>query len=257
MKEIKDLAQGFGVKSQVAEAAAMNIVDGVVTLLGFSGKLASGKDSVASGVVSRLGLGTPLHLSFAHALKEEVDTTFRLVREGRVGEIMDVMGLHDPGTTDVYVSLVLDALREQPGIDARTRTPGVRRVLQFWGTEVRRAQQFDYWVCKAASEAMSAAAAGNHVFYTDGRFPNEIAASQKLGFLVIRLEVSPDVQSARLQQRDGLRPDPTSLVHPSEVALDDYTGFDLVTSNEGDFEQTVTFVSNWVRDRQRWKSESV
>jgi hypothetical protein len=248
--EIIEAGERFGVGSTVAALAASNITSGAVTLLGFSGKLASGKDSVAAGVVSNLGLTETLHLSFAHALKEEVDETLRFAREGRIDVIMETMHLTDRDAVGQYVALVRAALDEQPDVDARTRTPGIRRVLQFWGTEIRRAQQFDYWVCKAAVEAMTAAANGRHVFYTDGRFPNEISASQQLGFLVVRLEVSPEVQAMRLAQRDGLRPDPASLIHPSEIALDDYRGFDLVTSNEGSFDATVGYVSEWVRSQR-------
>jgi hypothetical protein len=239
----------LGVDTSTALAASERIGNGSVTLLGFSGKLASGKDSVAAGVVANLGLERTLHLSFAHALKEEVDETIKLARASRWADIATIMGLSDPVSCAEYLRLLEVALAEQPDVDARTRTSGIRRVLQFWGTEIRRAQQYDYWVRKAAQNALSAAAAGTHVFFTDGRFPNEIAASQQLGFIVIRLEVSPEVQAQRLAQRDGLVPDPDSLLHPSEVALDDYANFDLVTSNDGRFEDTVMLVSNWVRSQ--------
>jgi len=215
-------------------------------MLGFSGKLASGKDSVAAGVVSALGLDPVVHMSFAQPLKDEVDQAIELIRSTSVSEAKRVLQVANEAVFDEFVDMLSTALQESPEATARTRTAGIRRVLQFWGTEVRRAERGDYWVSKAVRTALNNAAAGRHLFFTDGRFPNEIAGSQAVGFLVVRLEVSPEVQAQRLAARDGLAPDPLSLIHPSETALDTYQGFDLVTDNEGSFDTTVAFVSSWV-----------
>jgi hypothetical protein len=242
-------ALSFGVDEETASIAAGRIINREVLMLGFSGKLASGKDSVALGVVSALKLEPVVHMSFAQPLKEEVNQAIMLIHDRSANEAREILRVNDSDVFDEFVSLLSYALAETPGATSMTRTAGMRRVLQFWGTEVRRAEQDDYWVSKAVVNGLNFASAGKNLFYTDGRFPNEIEGPQSVGFMVIRLEVSPEVQAERLALRDGLIPDPLSLVHPSETALDDYKGFDLVTDNEGKFEDTVELVSSWIYSR--------
>lgn len=250
-QDIIEFAASLGVDGAVASNAATKIVERDVLLLGFSGKLASGKDSVAAGVVADLELDPVVHFSFAQPLKDEVDEAIALAKSGSVGMIRRELDVKNAAACAEFTSLLLSALEEDPEATARTRTAGIRRVLQFWGTEVRRAERDDYWVSKAVGTALAHAADGHSLYYTDGRFPNEIAGSQNIGFLVVRLEVSPEVQAQRLSARDGLAPDPVSLIHPSEIALDDYPGFDLVTRNEGQFHETVRLVSDWVREQTK------
>ena len=249
-EEILDAALRADVPAEVAARAAAMITSGKVTLLGFSGKMASGKDSVADAVMSRLGLADAIHYSFATPLKEEVDVALKLARDGRTSEIMSTLGVHDGDVGGKFLTLLNDALAVDPTASARTRTPEMRRVLQFWGTEIRRAEDYNYWVNKALHVVLDHAAHGGHVYFTDGRFENEIAGSQEVGFRVVRLEVSPEVQARRLEQRDGLKPDPVSLLHPSEIALDNYTGFDLVVNNEGPFEASVEVIARWLIEKQ-------
>ena len=249
VQDIVSAATGFGVDQGLATIAAEMICEREVVMLGFSGKLASGKDSVAAGVVASVGLEPAIHFSFAKPLKDEVDLAIGLAKSGRLSYLRDELRVQSAEVCRTFEDLLVDALTEDPDATARSRTAGMRRVLQFWGTEVRRAERDDYWVSKAVDTALRHASEGRSIYYTDGRFPNEIAGSQQIGFLVVRLEVSPEVQAQRLEARDGLAPDPVSLLHPSEIALDHFKGFDLITRNEGPFDQTVGFVSDWVRSQ--------
>jgi hypothetical protein len=64
------------------------------------------------------------------------------------------------------------------------------------------------------------------VLVPDVRFPNEADPIRARGGLMLRIEGDP------LHQRgDGTRDDN----HPSEIALDDYPGFDFVVHNTGSF----------------------
>jgi hypothetical protein len=242
-------ALNHGVTEQVAVEAARRISSGQVTLLGFSGKLASGKDSVAAGVVRRLRLEPVLHYSFAQPLRDEVDHVLALARESRIGELESQLDVQGSEALDHLVELVGEALRHDPTCDARTRTPQIRRVLQHWGTEIRRAEDYDYWVKRATRTILGHAATGTHVYYTDGRFPNEITSSQQIGFVVFRLQVDPVVQAQRLASRDGIGLDPAAVQHPSETALDHFGGFDLIVDNNGPFEMTVSKVVTWLQER--------
>ena len=249
--EIINSALSFGVDEETATIASERIIKREIYLLGFSGKLASGKDSVAQGVVSALKIEPVVHMSFAQPLKDEVDKAILLIRDKSVDQARKILSVNDSSVFDEFANLLSEALIETPEATSRTRTAGMRRVLQFWGTEVRRAEKDDYWVSKAIANALKFAADGKNLFYTDGRFPNEITGPQSVGFIVIRLEVSPEVQAERLASRDGLIPDPLTLSHPSETALEGYEGFDLVTDNEGKFEDTVEVVSNWILTRSK------
>ncbi len=244
---IMSTALEHGVDEEVAAEAARRIMTREVSLLGFSGKLASGKDSVAAGVVRRLRLDPVLHYSFAHPLKDEVDTVLNLLRTGREGDIPPLLDVREGVPLTELLDLARVALAEDPGCDARTRTPAIRRVLQHWGTEIRRAQDYDYWVKSATRTILTHAATGTNVFYTDGRFPNEISSSRQIGFVVFRLQVDPLVQAERLSHRDGIGLDPLAQQHPSETALDHFDQFDLKVDNNGPFEQTVSHIVNWLQ----------
>ncbi len=240
-------AIAHGVPSDVVEAAVSRIVDRSVILLGFSGKLASGKDSVAARIVDKLRLDPVMHYSFAQPLKDEVDQVLDLARRGSLHTFGEVMSVREGEPASQLRRLVELALLADPACDARTRTPEMRRVLQFWGTEIRRADDYDYWVKRATRAVFDQVSAGTHVYYTDGRFPNEILGSQSIGFRVFRLQVDPAVQAERLAHRDGLSIDADAQLHPSEIALDDFAEFDLVVDNNGPFERTVTSIMNWLQ----------
>jgi hypothetical protein len=239
-------ALASGVSIDIVERAAYNINSGIVTLLGFSGKMASGKDSVAAAVIARNGLIGAIHYSFANPLKSEVDMALNYARSKRFELIKTELKVASEAACATFIDLVKAAIEEYPAATARTRTPGIRRVLQFWGTEVRRAEDPDYWVKQAHKIILEHAAHGTSVYFTDGRFPNEISGSQSIGFRVIRLNVGPEVQAKRLSDRDGLLIDSKALQHASETALDDFDGFDLIVDNEGLFESSVEKISQWL-----------
>lgn len=246
---IRTRAIAHGVDPGIARLGAERIASGAVTLLGFSGKLASGKDSVAAGVVRRLRLEPVVHYSFAQPLKDEIDVVLELARQERYDDVAENLSVPSSPALQELLDHVREALCNDPTCDARTRTPQIRRVLQLWGTEIRRAQDYDYWVKKATATVMGHAANGTHVYYTDGRFPNEIASSQQIGFVVFRLQVDASTQAARLAHRDGIGIDPAAQSHPSEIALDEFAGFDLVVDNNGPFEQTVSRIVSWLAAR--------
>ena len=138
------------------------------------------------------------------------------------------------------VGLLSDELTADATVTGRSRTPGIRAALQYYGTDVRRVQDPDYWVKRALGPAVRAVAAGFDVYFSDIRFPNEVAGARRLGFHVVRLLISPQTQRARLLERDGLEPDPEAVNHPSETALDDYDGFDQVLDNNGTVDAAVS-----------------
>jgi hypothetical protein len=56
----------------------------------------------------------------------------------------------------------------------------------------------------------------------DVRFPNEVEMLQKLGFTVFRIEASWPIRLSRHIAREGRPPNPDTLNHITETALDGY-----------------------------------
>jgi len=86
----------------------------------------------------------------------------------------------------------------------------VREILQYHGTEVRRAEDPEYW----HKYLLTRKPADRNIIIDDVRFPDEVDFIHRYNGRVIRL-----------QPYDGYR---KVNDHSSETALDDYTGFDAV-----------------------------
>lgn len=233
----------LGADPALVAACAEQLEHGQVMLLGISGKLASGKDAVASEVMRAIGAGDALHWSYARPMRAEVDQMIGVLAASRgrgdaVERIADEHGVEAAHAAHV-VDLLAPALEVTPELSSWQRTPVMRAVLQYWGTQVRRAQDRDYWVKRALCQVLPEIAAGRSVYFTDLRFPNEVDIPRRLGFLTVRITVSAEVQAQRLFARDGLAPNPDTMNHESETALDNYDGFDLVVSNEGPIGEAV------------------
>jgi hypothetical protein len=174
-----------------------------MNILGFSGKAYSGKDTAANMALQRLielGFGVyPLHM--ANPLKEAVAAIFDLSPEQLHGS--------KKAETDIFWG----------------RTP--RQILQLMGTEsVRDIFGQDTW-CKAIERRIRRLIEVHkrpvEPWFTiaDIRFPNEAEMVHRLGGKVIRCHCGP----SRLEG-------PAAL-HASEVALDEYEGFDFLLDNTG------------------------
>jgi phosphomevalonate kinase len=245
MENAKDLASQLQLPTHVVDAARENAAAGRIMLLAASGKLGSGKDTIALEAMRSLGHADALNLKFADALKDEVDQVVAVMVEGgpdvlaRIAELQDLT-LEEAAT---IADMLAPEVAQRPTLSTHTdRSAGVRAALQHWGTEIRRSRDPQYWTRKAMSRAVSLAAAGHSVYITDARFPNEIEWSSAAGFTTMRLYITPETQQARLGDRGDRTVDPAATAHASETALDGYTGFDLVIDNNGPLEETMKAV---------------
>jgi|LauGreSuBDMM15SN_2_FD.fasta_scaffold14839_4 dephospho-CoA kinase len=243
-----------GLDPLTAAKARERLEAGEIVLLGLSGKLASGKDSVAEATISALGHPDATHHYYADAMKNEVDQAIAIIVQTPQGDDPSIRVADEQGVPLDQARKVTDwlvkELAENPRVHARSRTKGIRDVLQFWGTEIRRAQDPDYWVKKTLRGAIGAAASGRSVYITDVRFPNEVGYARALGFFVGRIEITPETQATRLAARDALPPTPETLAHASERALDDYDGFDAIIDNNGSLDQTVEALCSAILSRR-------
>lgn len=205
--------------------------------LAFSGWMASGKDTVAAEVMRQLGHHTAVRMSYAGPVREETRRIISLARDGASpADVAEKMSC-----SPAEAAKMLDHLAEDLAADPEDRTPGMRRALQYWGTDVRRNQDVDYWVQASLAEADKHSAEGLAVYYTDLRFPNEVAALAAEGYYTVRIDVERRTQTRRLAERDSLQGG-VSLNHPSETSLDHYPKFHLRVNNDGPLEEAVEAV---------------
>lgn len=163
-------------------------------LVGISGKIGTGKSTVAK-TLSRLFGPNATVMGFGDALREEVAA---------------VLGL---GVPDVRAPVFKGRLFT---VGARLMTG--RQVLQWWGTDVRRAADPGYWAREAVKRALTWLKDhnGGPVIFDDVRFPSEAEAIHAHAGLVFRLE-----------PHEAWRPGP-GAGHESETSLDHFQGFDGV-----------------------------
>jgi hypothetical protein len=166
-------------------------------IIGISGKIGHGKDTIASYLVRTRGFKI---LRMADPLKSEV-----LERLPRT--------LH--AIRDYAYPGALKPTFEQMVFDLKPA--GVRELLQEYGTEVRRADDPDYWV----DQWKDAARKYQNIVVPDVRFANEAAAIRDSGgelWLVTR----PGCNSAS--------------THESETFVDRFYAWNLIMFNSGTVE---------------------
>ncbi len=199
-------------------------------ILGLGNRARHGKDSFAEAIDShfaiqhaaaaRHGLTSykPViiqRLSFADALYREVNDWLKINPEWIHG-----------GEGLIGTMRIPDWVKPDPNAEKSVRAPYGKqaKLLQFWGTEYRRAQDPDYWV-KQWKAAISPKA--NIVIATDMRFLNEADTIKSAGGYTIQVnrknvDGTPFVDPSR---------DP---LHASEIQLDSYNYDYQITVKTGD-----------------------
>lgn len=162
-------------------------------IIGVSGKMGCGKTTFANHLVALLGDGW-FRASFADLLKQEVAEQFEFPPKWCYSEEGKQRTLFKAGSEG----------RSMWPRDYMT----VRQLLQWYGTDYRRALQPDYWVAAMRKHLITLAegpALLNGVVIDDVRFPDELEICD----IKIRLEPYP-----------GYKVYP-GADHASETALDD------------------------------------
>jgi hypothetical protein len=213
-------------------------------ILGLGNKARHGKDSFAQAITqyyaaldAHYGKHVPTHkptviqrISFADPLYKEVNA-WLATDDGK-----DFRAGQGPIRVANGVYLPEWVTPDNPAVDPRAPLGKYAKLLQWWGTEYRRAQDPEYWTkqWKAAINPNALI-----VMSTDMRFANEALAVKQAGGYTIqvnRLNVdgSPYVDQSR---------DPK---HPSETQLDTYNYDFKITVKTGDLvlleEWAVTLV---------------
>ena len=234
----------YKVPSDVAKKAASILAKNPPLLVAASGKMASGKDIIISEVLKHLNTSSEYkRLSYAASIKDETQEILNILRSNtRAGSVKALVALGaNKEQANKVIELAYEEANNSPELTSHDRTLWIRLTLQYWGTEVRKSKEENYWINKAVNRAAEYIVDGSSILVTDARFPEEVKALQEIGFMVFRLNVTPEVQATRLMARDGLVPDEKALTHSTETALDSYDGFNLVLDNN---DPTVDAVVN-------------
>lgn len=216
------ISNKYNVDIEKVSSALMKIENKESILFAMSGKMGSGKDTVGDKIPNNAGLQrfNLKRLSYAAPLRAEIVEVLEAYKSSIPRNKLE---LHYNVNIDKIAKL-----HELLGNDSiYARTANARKAIQYWGTDVRRKQDGEYWVKKVVALTIDEINLGNSIYITDVRFPNEANSVTDLDGKIIRLEVPDNIRSERIYSRDGLLPTIDQLDHFSEMALDSHV-FDIV-----------------------------
>lgn len=148
------------------------------TIIGLGFKARHGKDYVASQIVERYGHLYNIHrYSFADPLKREVEEQAQIC--GGMFALYNRIVQHNPKANIVYDI-------NPTFTDPLCPSGKQRSILQWWGTEFRRAQDPFYWVRRLAQQI--ADEAPQFALITDVRFLNEFLYVKSRGGFTVHVE---------------------------------------------------------------------
>lgn len=204
------------------------------TIVGFGYRSKSGKDTAVAEIVSKRISRLPYNdfaglvkrYAFADVLKEEVNEVLQTFFKGDWPKMFEIlrkdgvpaswyvgggMAFYADSKIPAWVVYHADAPMDDPLCPYGKQ----RTLLQWWGTEFRRAKDENYWVRKLLKKILD----DNYQYalITDMRFMNEAE--------ICDLKVRVDLPGLPVMD------------HISEHALDDYAGWDYILANESTKEQ--------------------
>lgn len=201
----------------------------IVPAIVIAGKMGFGKDYV--GNLIKDTYSNIVKISFADALKEEVEHIINLLRNNASLEhVAYEMNVSKDEIKPLYIAMV--AFKNIDELTVKNKNSTIRFMLQYWGTDVRRKHNENYWVQKTVDKILEINNLGNVALITDGRFPNELKGVSDLNGITIKLEISKEQQIKNLLNRDGILPKEEAFSHPSETSYLEYNDFDLILTED-------------------------
>lgn len=199
-------------------------------IIGFAGKAASGKTTAAHHLAPML-TGEALIIPMAMVLRDEVEGFLRAI--GAEQFVPLVYGCQEDKLRVFYIdqAKAVQQCPEWTGFindhaDIQDRAGqtalSVRRILQWWGTEYRRAQDPDYWTKAWERKVSGYDLQKLHILVDDVRFINELKMLKGLAAKIIKID------------RPGFA---AAGNHASETSLDDYQDWCRVILNDGTLEE--------------------
>lgn len=211
-----------------------------------SGKMGSGKDYVADRLIEKLSQHDLKveRMAFADPIRKEIDYIIDLIKCGSsTKEISKTLNVSEKELDKLIKMLESDSEFYQDGFDMESRPKFYRELLQYWGTDVRRRHNKNYWIRKVKETLLDCAPFIDVAVLTDARFGNEVASMYDFNHVyTVRLQADKQTRKNRVLNRDGEAPIDSELKHVSETAINDsdinmMEHFDMVTNamnNNGD-----------------------
>mgnify|MGYP000623823805 CR=1 FL=1 len=192
----------------------------IIALTGLAG---TGKDTAADILATHCGF---TKLAFADALRAEVQSAYNVPAElltRRDLKEMPTAALALVECTDMgFVGAMARAMMMQGmaltwGWLEAQRSP--RQILQWWGTEYRRAQRVNYWLelLRDRIRQLHALDGRTRFVITDCRFENEAAMIRAMGGVVwqITRDGVQSVEGQHASATDGTRLNPSVVIDNS------------------------------------------
>lgn len=148
-----------------------------MNVIGLTGYAGAGKDYVCDLLRTQFdnaGL-MATRIAFADGVKQDIEET---------------LGLSDFAAKGITAT----KLREKP------YSPEIRKLLQWWGTDLRRAEDEDYWVKLGIAQAGVEWNMGGAdlIIFTDVRFQNEADVIHNAGGLVFQVVAEDSLRAERV-----------------------------------------------------------
>lgn len=217
-------------------------------ILAFSGKIASGKNTIAETHSKQNNQEKTIEYAFGIPLKKEVQEIIDFVRKNEKNKINYYYDVEKTDKTynemaqkinctkqelTTIIQILRKTIIENPEISVKTKTKEIREALQYWGN-IRRTKNQNYWIDKTIKEGKELLNQSNNtiLYIIDCRYKNEAEALKKENAIIIRLEVSPEEQEKRILKRDKTRLTKENKQHLSETDLDNYQDFDIIINTD-------------------------
>lgn len=205
-------------------------------LVAFCGGMGAGKDTYGEIYKRIIEKENSIeHYSFATPLKSELDILIDYVKKGKTTKEVQANPLFETielSQLEFIYYLINKELNVSPDFNSRNRSKNIRQMLQFWGTEVRRNSDSNYWTNKAKEFLLDKFNKNIFIYITDARFENEFNLIKELNGTLIKLDASQNERIKRIENRDGLTPSEESLNHPSETQSLIYNNYDVIIKTE-------------------------
>lgn len=231
----------LGIEPGDYDEALEKVRTGKLAWVVISGKMASGKDTLAAELEHLPGDGY-VTISYGDVLRHAFKTIVPIVRDcyangmapdmATAAIMADILGYSVAHAHEVALEAYAIILAHGD-LDPWDRSNLHRKLLQRMGSDWL--PDTDYLPRTAARMALEALEQGHSVVVTGGRYPEDVDLPRSAGAITVRLEFSRETQLARLLARDGLEPTPelmAQLNHSSEMALNHYPA-DIILRNDG------------------------
>lgn len=213
---MNQIIEKYNLERDPAIRALSKLKEGSAILFAMSGKMGSGKDTIGDGISESFDEVKFKKLSYSEPIRNEIND---LVSDYNIGLSIDELSrLYDADKEEI--SNLINTIGKD---SIYSRTSNSRKAVQYWGTDVRRKQDVNFWVKKLAMLIIEEVNKGKSVYISDVRFPNEADTIYDLYGKVIRLNVPEEIRVDRIFYRDGLKPTKSQLNHKTEIGLDNYS----------------------------------